>query len=111
MKKLVDIDNEKFWDILFDEAYVEGQQANRIAEELESIAISEEEIRNQVINDFAARLKDSLIHNYRHLLETDTDGFEWLTTDVVGTHIDEIAEQLIKSSNSICSGNEELDLD
>ena len=52
------------------------------------------EERNKAIDEFAERLKDSLVHNYRHLLKTDTDGFEWLTTDAVHTHIDKIAEQL-----------------
>ena len=46
------------------------------------------------IDEFAERLKDSLLHNYRHLLTVDTDGFEWLTTDAVGTHINKIAEQM-----------------
>ena len=35
--RLVDIDDERFWDILFDEACVEGSQAERIKKELENI--------------------------------------------------------------------------
>lgn len=35
--KLVNINDERFWDILFDEACVEGQQATRIRNELEKI--------------------------------------------------------------------------
>lgn len=50
--------------------------------------------RNKAIDEFAEKLKDSLAHNYRHLLNVDTDGFEWITTDSVRTHIDEIAEQM-----------------
>jgi hypothetical protein len=38
MARLVDIDNEKFWNILFDEACVEGNQAVRIEKELNKIA-------------------------------------------------------------------------
>lgn len=38
MARLVDIDNDKFWDILFDEACVEGNQAKRIEKELDKIA-------------------------------------------------------------------------
>lgn len=34
---LVDISDERFWNILFDEAYVEGQQAERIENELKKI--------------------------------------------------------------------------
>lgn len=56
MAKLIDISNEKFWDILFDEACVEGQQAKRIEEELMKIAITEAEIRNKAIDDFTAKL-------------------------------------------------------
>ena len=37
MGRLIDIDDERFWDILFDEACVEGKQANRIKNELEKI--------------------------------------------------------------------------
>ena len=37
MSRLIDIDDEKFWDILFDEACVEGNQAERIKTELEKI--------------------------------------------------------------------------
>ena len=37
MSKLIDIDDERFWDILFDEACVEGNQAERIKTELEKI--------------------------------------------------------------------------
>ena len=52
------------------------------------------EIRAKAIDEFAERLKYSLANNYRHLLERDTDGFDWLTTDAVETHIDEIVEQM-----------------
>lgn len=37
MSRLIDIDDEKFWDVLFDEACVEGKQAERIKNELEKI--------------------------------------------------------------------------
>ena len=37
MSKLIDIDDERFWDILFDEACVDGNQAERIKNELEKI--------------------------------------------------------------------------
>ena len=60
----------------------------------ENVTTSVQEIRAKAIDEFAEKLKDSLVHNYRHLLNIDTDGFEWLTTDAVETHIDEIAEQM-----------------
>ena len=94
MEKLININNDNFWQILFDEACVEGKQAERIEKELEKISIAEQEIRNKAIEEFAERLKDSLAHKYRHLLEVDADGFEWLTTDAISTHIDEIAESM-----------------
>ena len=37
MSRLIDINDERFWDILFDEACVEGNQAERIKTELEKI--------------------------------------------------------------------------
>lgn len=37
MSRLIDIDDERFWDVLFDEACVEGNQAERIKTELEKI--------------------------------------------------------------------------
>ena len=37
MSRLIDIDDERFWDVLFDEACVEGKQAERIKNELEKI--------------------------------------------------------------------------
>lgn len=48
----------------------------------------------KAIDDFVTKLKDSLANNYKHFISTDSDGFEWLTTDAVETHIDNIAEQL-----------------
>ena len=50
--------------------------------------------RNKAIDEFVEKLEDSLAHNYRHFLNVDTDGFEWITTDAVDTHIQEIAKQL-----------------
>lgn len=39
--RLIDIDDERFWDVLFDKACVEGNQAERIKKELERIIIQE----------------------------------------------------------------------
>ena len=57
MEELIDISNEKFWDILFDEACVEGQQAKRIETALKQIATTEAEIRASAIDEFANRIK------------------------------------------------------
>lgn len=43
MSRLIDIDDERFWDILFDEACVEGKQAERIKTELEKIVVFDTE--------------------------------------------------------------------
>ena len=37
MGRLIDVSDDRFWQILFDEACVEGQQADRINDELEEI--------------------------------------------------------------------------
>ena len=55
---------------------------------------TESEIRAKAIDEFAEKLKESVDKNFRHFITTDTDGFEWLTTDSVHTHINEVAEQL-----------------
>lgn len=51
MGRFVDIDDARFWDILFDEAYVEGQQANRIEKSLEGIVVSKEKIMKELAKD------------------------------------------------------------
>lgn len=77
----------------------EAKILNVMFEELKKEATTTEaEIREkekaEVIDEFAEKLKESLVNNYRHLITTDTDGFDWLTTDAVGTHIDKLSEQL-----------------
>lgn len=52
MSKLVDIENEEFWQILFDEACVEGEQAKRIENELNKICVSRQKIENSIIDEF-----------------------------------------------------------
>lgn len=42
--KYVNIDDDRFWEILSDEAYVEGQQSVRIRDALKNISTSEKEI-------------------------------------------------------------------
>lgn len=59
------------------------------------LAEHDKEIRNDFANTFAECLKNSLLNNYRHLVTTDTDGFEWLTVDAVETHIDEVVKQML----------------
>lgn len=54
----------------------------------------DKEVRNKAIDEFVEQLKDSLSSKYRHLLTIDTDGFEWMTTDAVETHIDETVKNL-----------------
>ena len=47
MSDLINIKDERFWKILFDEACVEGNQAERIEKELEQIIV--EPVRGQWI--------------------------------------------------------------
>lgn len=56
MSRFIDIDNEKFWDILFDEVCVEGSQAERIEKELNKISLDGKEIRAKAIDEFAEKL-------------------------------------------------------
>ena len=81
MSKLVDIKTDKFWEVLFDEACVEGSQADRIENELSKISVSEQEIRNKAIDETVKRFKDWMLEN---------DGLS--EKDI--RDIDEIAEQM-----------------
>lgn len=60
MSKLVDIKSEEFWQVLFDEACVEGRQAERIENELDKISVDEKEIRAKAIDEFAEKMKERL---------------------------------------------------
>ncbi len=51
MARYVDIDNEAFWDILFDEACIEGKQAERIEAKLQSLVVSVNKIRNDKMKE------------------------------------------------------------
>ena len=53
MARFVDIDDERLWDILFNEACVEGSQAERIEKELEKIISKREEKIMMLIEDYA----------------------------------------------------------
>ena len=60
MARLIDIDDERFWNILFDEACVEGQQATRIEKELEKIiAYDVEKVVEQIEKERIWRSSDS----------------------------------------------------
>ena len=56
MAELIDISNDKFWDILFDEACVEGRQAERIEKALKQIATTEAEIRAKAYDRFLTEM-------------------------------------------------------
>ena len=65
MSRLIDIDDERFWDILFDEACVEGNQAERIKTELEKIVVFDTE---KVVEQLES---EKIIHYGLHTEETD----------------------------------------
>lgn len=57
MANFINIDDEKFWNILFDEACVEGNQAERIEKELNKISINNNEVKLKAINEFICEYK------------------------------------------------------
>lgn len=85
MSRLIDIDDEKFWDVLFDEACVEGNQAERIKNELNKISVDEKEIRDKAFDDFVERLKEE----YKPIEDSDTD-----ICRMVFKRFDKIAEEM-----------------
>ena len=58
MSRLIDIDDERFWDVLFDEACVEGNQAERIKTELEKILAFDTEKVVEQLEEKTDFLKD-----------------------------------------------------
>lgn len=58
MNRLINIDDERFWDILFDEACVEGNQAKRIESELEKIVAFDTEKVVEQLEEKTDFLKD-----------------------------------------------------
>ena len=61
------------------------------ADDIKKLAKKE---RAKAIEEFADKLKESMEKKYRHLIDVDRDGFEWLTTEAVETHIDETVKEL-----------------
>lgn len=49
--KYINLEDDRLWEILFDEACVEGGQAERIQKELEKIAIDEKEITRKPMQE------------------------------------------------------------
>lgn len=56
--KYININDDRFWQILFDEACVEGKQAERIQNELEQIAVDEKEIIRKPMQEIVERLEE-----------------------------------------------------
>ena len=58
MSDYISIKDDRLWDILFDEACVEGQQAERIFKELEQITVDEKEIIRKTVERIVERLEE-----------------------------------------------------
>ena len=56
--KYINLDDDRLWEILFDEACVEGGQAECIQKELEKIAIDEKEITRKPMQAIVERLEE-----------------------------------------------------
>lgn len=61
MSRLIDIDNEQFWDVLFNEACVEGSQAERIEKELEKIIVYD-------VDKVVEQLEDKIVDYTKHAM-------------------------------------------
>lgn len=69
-----------------DDTYITKTDAHELKSRIVDMLQAE---KYKILDEYAESLKDSLLNNYRHFLRMDSDGFEWLTTDAVETHIDE----------------------
>jgi hypothetical protein len=59
--KYINLEDDRLWEILFDEACVEGGQAERIQKELEKIAIDEKEITRKPMQEILENLEAELL--------------------------------------------------
>ena len=75
-----------------DDTYITKTDAHELKSRIVDMLQAE---KNKILNEYTESLKDSLLNNYRHFLRMDSDGFEWLTTDAVETHIDETLKKFI----------------
>ena len=80
MGDYINIKDDRLWDILFDEACVEGKQAERIQKELEKIAVNKKEIIRRPIERILKRLEraeqlDSVAHVEGSNEEILTNGY------------------------------------
>ena len=76
MSDYISIKDDRFWEILFDEACVEGKQAERIKKELEKITVDEKEIIRKPIERIIERLEEeerTLQDKYERNLKKEYD--------------------------------------
>lgn len=66
MSRLIDIDDERFWDVLFDEACVEGNQAEQIKTELEKIVAFDTEKVVEQLEEMKSLSEDAVDYEKRH---------------------------------------------
>ena len=71
MSDYINIKDDRFWQILFDEACVEGKQAERIQKELEQIAVDEREIIRKPFERVVERLEERKDHIMKEFVLTD----------------------------------------
>lgn len=90
MSDLVNIKDERFWQILFDEACVEGQQAERIEKELKKITV--EPVRGEWIpvkerlpeEEYDTVLAVTNAKHYAVYVYTSEHGFRTMDIDAIG---------------------------
>ena len=61
MSDYINIKDDRFWEIPFDEACVEGKQAERIQKELEKITVDEKGIIRKAFERVVERLRGEII--------------------------------------------------
>ena len=71
MSDYISIKDDRLWQILFDEACVEGKQAERIQKELEKIAVDEREIIRKPFERVVERLEERKDHIMKEFVLTD----------------------------------------
>lgn len=80
--RLINIDDERLWDILFDEAYVEGGQAKRIKDELEKIVVEEPENKWIPVSERLPEEHESMFAKFKGTPKWLNEMFEKISDNV-----------------------------
>lgn len=94
MSDYINIKDDRLWDVLFDEACVEGKQAERIQKELERIALDEKEIIRKPMERIVKKVTEKMKMHKR--IRDEYEDLLGETTKTVQDKAVEVCEKILK---------------